>query len=421
MGEWALPADAQQHYHEVRHALEDRGELERARAVLARRHLAELPRQVSRSQLHAQEDGAGLGQARARRGASSRPGGDAQLGHARRELYRAQCNCCYWHGLFGGLYLNYLRDAVYRHLIEAELHAERVLGDGDERAVRRVRDLDADLQPEVRRCRTREARRSTSSPTSAAACSSSTTGPSASTCSTCSGGATRATTSALREAARKSGATATAAGVDPRPDRGEVEPGSRICSIYDRHPRARLRRSLPRRATTTLDDARRAAATTSVGDFAGGALRDRRPARQLGGASVLLRRARPRRRARGHRRQDAHARAAPTLTRAPTASAPTGGARSRSPSRPSSIADAARRRRARSLLPRRPAASSARRAQAGLARRDCRAARRSSWSTSGTSFFVRVSGDAGRDRCGASRSRPRRSPKAASSAPTRRR
>ena len=49
-----------------------------------------------------------------------------------RELYRAQCNCAYWHGLFGGLYLNYLRDAVYRHLIEAEVaRRARCSGTGD--------------------------------------------------------------------------------------------------------------------------------------------------------------------------------------------------------------------------------------------------------------------------------------------------
>ncbi len=35
-------------------------------------------------------------------------------------LYRSQCNCAQWHGLFGGLYLNYLRHALYRDLIEAE-------------------------------------------------------------------------------------------------------------------------------------------------------------------------------------------------------------------------------------------------------------------------------------------------------------
>ncbi len=39
---------------------------------------------------------------------------------AQRELYRGQCNCAFWHGLFGGLYLNYLRHALYRHLLAAE-------------------------------------------------------------------------------------------------------------------------------------------------------------------------------------------------------------------------------------------------------------------------------------------------------------
>ncbi|MFH1675406.1 MAG: alpha-amylase/4-alpha-glucanotransferase domain-containing protein, partial [bacterium] len=33
---------------------------------------------------------------------------------------RAQCNCAYWHGVFGGLYLNYLRFAVNRSILEAE-------------------------------------------------------------------------------------------------------------------------------------------------------------------------------------------------------------------------------------------------------------------------------------------------------------
>ena len=40
---------------------------------------------------------------------------------AARELYMAQCNCGYWHGVFGGLYLNFLRRAIYEHLIKAEL------------------------------------------------------------------------------------------------------------------------------------------------------------------------------------------------------------------------------------------------------------------------------------------------------------
>lgn len=46
---------------------------------------------------------------------------------ALRSLYRSQCNCAYWHGLFGGLYLNYLRHALYAQLIAAENSADDLL------------------------------------------------------------------------------------------------------------------------------------------------------------------------------------------------------------------------------------------------------------------------------------------------------
>lgn len=39
---------------------------------------------------------------------------------ARLELWQAQCNCPYWHGVFGGLYLHHLRRSTYEHLIRAE-------------------------------------------------------------------------------------------------------------------------------------------------------------------------------------------------------------------------------------------------------------------------------------------------------------
>ncbi len=54
------------------------------------------------------------------------------------ELYRAQCNCGHWHGVFGGLYLPHLRHSVYRHLIAAENELEKDSGLG-------VRTLDLDL------------------------------------------------------------------------------------------------------------------------------------------------------------------------------------------------------------------------------------------------------------------------------------
>ncbi len=50
------------------------------------------------------------------------------IDQARRELYRGQCNCGYWHGAFGGIYLPNLRNAVYHHLIAADNLLEQAAG-----------------------------------------------------------------------------------------------------------------------------------------------------------------------------------------------------------------------------------------------------------------------------------------------------
>ncbi|MBX3431805.1 MAG: DUF1926 domain-containing protein [Pirellulales bacterium] len=52
------------------------------------------------------------------------------IDYARRELYRGQCNCSYWHGAFGGAYLPHLRNAVYNHLIAAENLLDQYEGRG---------------------------------------------------------------------------------------------------------------------------------------------------------------------------------------------------------------------------------------------------------------------------------------------------
>ncbi len=48
---------------------------------------------------------------------------------ARRLLYEGECNCPYWHGVFGGLYLPHLRAAIYDRLIRAEELAEGLTGE----------------------------------------------------------------------------------------------------------------------------------------------------------------------------------------------------------------------------------------------------------------------------------------------------
>lgn len=41
-------------------------------------------------------------------------------GKAFEHYLRSQCNCPYWHGVFGGLYFPFLRDAIYREFLKAE-------------------------------------------------------------------------------------------------------------------------------------------------------------------------------------------------------------------------------------------------------------------------------------------------------------
>ncbi len=75
------------------------------------------------------------------------------LDAARADLYRGQCNCSYWHGAFGGVYLPVLRDAVYSHLIAADTRLDEIQRklDGTLPAISvEIGDFDFDLHPELR-------------------------------------------------------------------------------------------------------------------------------------------------------------------------------------------------------------------------------------------------------------------------------
>jgi hypothetical protein len=69
---------------------------------------------------------------------------------ARQELYRGQCNCPYWHGAFGGLYLPHLRNAIYRHLIAAHQALDDAEGKTGPRVSLDVADFNLDARQEVR-------------------------------------------------------------------------------------------------------------------------------------------------------------------------------------------------------------------------------------------------------------------------------
>src|SRR5262249_54520419 len=119
MGEWTLPTTAQPAYHHVKHIIDEHKEVTVGRAFVRggtwQSFMSKYPEAnfMHKKMLEVSDE---LEEARNKATDGDRP----ELERGERELYRAQCNCSYWHGLFGGLYLNYLRDAVYHHLIEAE-------------------------------------------------------------------------------------------------------------------------------------------------------------------------------------------------------------------------------------------------------------------------------------------------------------
>lgn len=118
MGEWVLPPDGAWELPHLKHELQAEGRTDITRYLrggLWRQFMVKYPEVnqlhkkalwVSRK-VHAMPDG---------------PDKNRALDH----LWAGQCNCGYWHGVFGGIYLFHIREADYRHLIAAENLADGV-------------------------------------------------------------------------------------------------------------------------------------------------------------------------------------------------------------------------------------------------------------------------------------------------------
>lgn len=143
MSEWTLPAEQAEQLSGIVHELEHRGEIGRFKTFLRggiwRNFFGKYPesdfmhkRMLSLSK---RLDGCAVT-------------GDATE-TARRELYRAQCNCAYWHGVFGGLYLPHLRDAVYRHLLRCERALDEAEYPHGDLPATQLIDINMDGVPEV--------------------------------------------------------------------------------------------------------------------------------------------------------------------------------------------------------------------------------------------------------------------------------
>ncbi len=144
MGEWALPAETQLKLEHAMHELDANPYWKERLAPFVRGGLWQnfLAKYPEANFMHKK-----MVLVSDKVAAAEQRGASAELAHAKQELYRAQTNCGYWHGLFGGVYLNYIRHAVYTHLIAAETIADRALGVTG--PIARKADLDADMVDEV--------------------------------------------------------------------------------------------------------------------------------------------------------------------------------------------------------------------------------------------------------------------------------
>jgi len=126
MGEWTLPVGERRRQRELSESLGE-GLEDHLREGFWRSFLSRYPEsgELHKLMLHLEP--------------RVRESGD---GDARASLWRSQCNCPYWHGVFGGIYLPHLREAVWTELL---LAARKVLSRGEPEEV----DFDLDGRREL--------------------------------------------------------------------------------------------------------------------------------------------------------------------------------------------------------------------------------------------------------------------------------
>jgi len=142
---WALPAPAFVEYEHFEQSLKDSGQYERFGRFVRGGHWRNFLAKYEESNLMHKK----MLQISNRLYAfeTNNPSKSKTVASIRDHLYAGQCNCPYWHGVFGGLYLPHIRQAVYANLIEAEQRLNKL----EKVSVYRVEqtDLDCDGSDEI--------------------------------------------------------------------------------------------------------------------------------------------------------------------------------------------------------------------------------------------------------------------------------
>lgn len=145
MTEWALPVEQQLEFENLEHEMEEDPRWPRVRRFVRggfwRNFKAKYP--------ESDEMYARMMAVSCRVEAAESQLDAATLAPIRQTLYRGQCNCTYWHGAFGGIYLPHLRNAIYAELIQADKMLDAALGNVP-RVDYEVADWNLDKNDEIR-------------------------------------------------------------------------------------------------------------------------------------------------------------------------------------------------------------------------------------------------------------------------------
>jgi len=150
MTEWALPTDQQLDYKKIVAELQEKPEWKQVkpffRAGQWRNFLVKYP-ESNEMYCRSREVSERINALSNSEAARRQPDLYEQ---ARMDLYRGQCNCPYWHGSFGGLYLPHLRNAIYQHLIAADTAVEKLQGRPQRWVEIEADDFNLDARKEIR-------------------------------------------------------------------------------------------------------------------------------------------------------------------------------------------------------------------------------------------------------------------------------
>ncbi len=146
MCEWALPADVLTTYEDMVELVEEQKELLPLKRFIKGGYWRNFKVKYPEANLLYAR------MMQASRKVNGLPKSSTAYPRASRELYRGQCNCAYWHGVFGGLYLPHLRSAAYRHLIAADRLADAGTFKSSSRTRLELCDFDMDGAEEVCLC-----------------------------------------------------------------------------------------------------------------------------------------------------------------------------------------------------------------------------------------------------------------------------